>query len=160
MKKTQQESDLQVRLFLWASVVVLSGIALFSVYGPVAARRSSATILALVAALTVIAVVSTAYWIPYQRAQNMTPGKPKQDRSGSFSIVSILAYLVCWSAVLWLKDMSMAVSAGVIGIILLAWNSLAIFRIAVKKTRKVLFFLMIALSWLGAALVIYFRIAR
>ncbi|MGH9566887.1 MAG: hypothetical protein ACRD4I_12935 [Candidatus Angelobacter sp.] len=69
------------------------------------------------------------------------------------------AYLLCWALVLWSKNPRIMIVSGIIGFVLLGWESFRFCR-QLRRSKNWVSLLPLGLSWLGAILVVYFRVSQ
>jgi hypothetical protein len=82
---------------------------------------------------------------------------PPSSLSG---MASMITTLVCWAVVLWSKDAVVALIATTAGLSLLGWHMFPIYKISRRCSKQLAIWSVIGLSWVGVALVLFFRLMR
>jgi hypothetical protein len=78
--------------------------------------------------------------------------------SSSFRVIFFFAYAASCACVLWSADtLKVEVAAG-IGFLLLVWQSIWLYKLAQSNRKQPPLMWLILLAWLGAALLVYFRL--
>jgi hypothetical protein len=81
-------------------------------------------------------------------------------RPSLLRIIPTVGYIVSWSFVLWSRNASVAGVAGIVGLILLGWESFRAYELPRHSPKRIAIWCLLGLGWVGVALIIYFRIAR
>ncbi len=74
--------------------------------------------------------------------------------------ILVVASLVCWGLVLWSRDAAVVMASGAVALLLLGWESFRLFGQLRHRPKKVVLCLLIGLSWVAAALLVYLRVIR
>jgi len=75
-------------------------------------------------------------------------------------LIPLVASLFCWGLVLWSKDAGVVMAAGTAALILLGWESFRLFGQLRHSPKRVALSILIGLSWVAAALLVYLRVIR
>jgi hypothetical protein len=75
-------------------------------------------------------------------------------------LIPIIASLLCWGTVFWLRDATVVRVAAATALVLLAWESFRLYSRLRQNPKRLLGLLWIALGWVAAILVVYFRLLR
>lgn len=72
----------------------------------------------------------------------------------------LIGSFLCWGLVLLSKDTGVVMGAGAVALLLLVWESFRIFGQLRHSPKRLALSLLIGLSWVAAALLVYLRIVR
>jgi hypothetical protein len=75
-------------------------------------------------------------------------------------LIPVVASVLCWGLVLLSKDNTLVRIAGIAALILLAWESIRLYRKLRHGPERFLLWTWIGLGWVAAILVLYFRVVR
>jgi hypothetical protein len=81
-------------------------------------------------------------------------------RRSPLRFIALVDTLLCWGFVLLSKDKGVVMGAGVAGLALLAWESFRLLGQLRHSPKRLALFLLIGLSWVAAALLVYLRVIR
>jgi hypothetical protein len=77
-----------------------------------------------------------------------------------WGFVVLIGSLLCWALVLLSKDTGVVIGAGAFALLLLVWESFRLFGQLRHSPKRVVLAVMIGLSWVAAALLLYLRVIR
>jgi len=80
--------------------------------------------------------------------------------SSPWRSVVLIGSLLCWGLVLLSKDSGLVMGAGAVALALLAWESFRLFVQLRHSRKRLALSVLIGLSWVAAALLVYLRIIR
>src|ERR1700691_3129274 len=77
-----------------------------------------------------------------------------------WGFIALVGSFLCWGLVLLSKDTGVVMGAGAVALLLLVWESSRLFRQLRRSPKRPALSLLIGLSWVAAALLVYLRIVR
>jgi hypothetical protein len=77
-----------------------------------------------------------------------------------WGFVVLIGSLLCWALVLWSKDTGVVMGAGALSLLLLVWESFRLIGQLRHSPKRLVLSILIGLSWVAAALLVYLRIIR
>jgi hypothetical protein len=81
-------------------------------------------------------------------------------QSSPWRFVALIGSLLCWGLVLLSKDRGVVMGAGAVALALLTWESFRLFVKLRHSPKRPALSVLIGLSWVAAALLVYLRIIR
>jgi hypothetical protein len=81
-------------------------------------------------------------------------------RRSPWRFVALVGSLFCWGFVLFSKNTGVVMGAGAVALALLAWEFFRLFGQLRRSPKRLVLSLLIGLSWVTAALLVYLRIVR
>lgn len=229
-KASERSGDRNIRLITWGTVLIMSGITLFAVYGSRSASPQLVRALGWVAVVIVALAIVGAYFLAarlglkrferdlvfgltdkevirrtqgwpevriglteikalYQRSgwlvvEGNEPGRTMAipERVEGFEslraeltkhcsiraapqrsprrFIALVGSVISWGLVLLSTHTSVVMGAGAVALALLAWESFRLFAQLRHGPQRVALSLLIGLSWVAAALLVYIRIIR
>jgi uncharacterized membrane protein len=82
---------------------------------------------------------------------------PQRSRWGG---VVLIGSLLCWALVLLSRDDGVVMGSGAVALLLLVWESFRLFGQLLHSPKRLVLSILIGLSWVAAALLVYLRIIR
>jgi hypothetical protein len=74
--------------------------------------------------------------------------------------IPVVTSLVCWGLVLWSRDAGVVMAAGAVALLVLGWEFFRLFGQLRHSPKRLALSLLIGLSWVAAALLVYLRVIR
>jgi hypothetical protein len=78
----------------------------------------------------------------------------------ALGLVPMVASFVCWMFVLWSKDPGIVKGSGILGLVLLGWESFQLNRKLHDSPKRAILLSLIGLSWVAALILVYLRMVR